>query len=332
MNRARYLRLFIFAIGMFFLLFYPFYVRNCLMEVLPYLVESKRVSEVVMQNIAINKLLIFNSLLIILFPISLLFIFLLGRFSIGERLFFRRNQVNPNSKKNFQLDKWYHMTRRFLGNDWFLHMYSAIEKGNLVPKKSALTFVSPAANKGIYEKFLYDDLKQKGISIKFVIADIDEIQNHAVKDINDENLRFFQEKEALKIEEYLLEAGEAKADMIFDIKGSIWYSLRSDIEQNILFEKFYKVLSDDGLIIIDNSKKSFLSFCIYYLFGHVSWHMETSTGFLLNKNKKRNSKFKEYIDSHFEQNELSFQNDFGDLFDIIVLKKKHCNIKNQKNR
>lgn len=322
MNRARYLRLFIFAIGMFFLLFYPFYVHNSLMEVLPYLVESKHVSEVVMQIIAINKLVIFFSLLIILFPISLLYIFCLGRFSIGERLLFRRNQVNPNSKKNFQLEKWYDMTRRFLGNDWFVHMYSAIEKGNLVPKKSALTFVSPAANKGIYEKFLYDDLKQKGISIKFVIADIDKIQNHAVKGINDENLRFFEGKEALKIEEYLLEAGEAKADVIFDIKGSIWYSLRSDIEKNILFEKFYRVLSDDGLIIIDNSKKSFLSFCIYYLFGHVSWHVETSTGFLLNRNKKRNSKFKAYIDSHFEQNELRFQNDFGDLFDIIVLKKK----------
>lgn len=322
MNRARYIRLFAFVIIILFLIFYPFYIRNCLMEILPYLVESKGLSEVVMQNIAINNLLIFSSFLIILFPISLLYIFWLGRFSIGERLLFRRNQVNPNSKKNFQLDKWYDMTRRFLGNDWFVHMYRAIEKGNLVPKKSALTFVSPAANKGIYEKFLFDDLKQKGVSIKFIIADIDEIQNHAVKDINDENLRFFRGKEALKIEEYLLEAGETKADVIFDIKGSIWYSLRSDVEQNILFEKFYKVLSDDGLIIIDNSKKSFLSFCIYYLFGHVSWYVETSTGFLLNKSKKKNSKFKAYIDSHFEQNEMRFQNDFGDLFDIIVLKKK----------
>ncbi|MBV7271415.1 hypothetical protein I6U48_00575 [Clostridium sp. PL3] len=88
--------------------------------------------------------------------------------------------------------------------------------------------MSPAVNKGIYEKFLYDDLKQKGISIKFVIADIDEIENHAAKGINDENLRFFLGKEALKIGEYLLEAGETKADVIFDIKGSLWYSLRSE--------------------------------------------------------------------------------------------------------
>lgn len=324
MNRARYLRLFVFAIAILFLLFYPLYVRNCLLEVLPYLVESNHMAEVVMQNIAVNNLLIFNSLLIILFPISLLYIFLLGRFSIGERLLFRRNQVNLNSKKNFQLDKWYDTTRRFLGNDWFVHMYSAIEKENFVPKKSGLTFVSPAANKGIYEKFLYDALKQKGISIKFVIADIDEIENHAAKDINDENLRFFLGKEALKIGEYLLEVGETKADVIFDIKGSLWYSFRSDIDQKVLFEKFYSVLNDDGLIIIDNSKRRFLPFCIYYLFGYVSWYVETSTGFLLNKNKKKNSKFKAYIDSHFEQKELSFQNEFGDLFGIIVLKKKHC--------
>ncbi|WP_161797129.1 hypothetical protein [Clostridium cylindrosporum] len=183
--------------------------------------------------------------------------------------------------------------------------------------------MSPAANKGVYEKFLYDYLKQKGISIKFVIADIDEIENHAAKEINDENLRIFHGKEALKIGEYLLEVGETKADVIFDVKGSLWYSLRSDIDQRILFKKFYSVLKDDGLIIIDNSKKSFLSFCIYYLFGYVSWYAETSTGFLLNKNKKKNRKFKEYIDSHFEQKELSFQNEFGDLFGIIVLKKKH---------
>lgn len=322
MNRARYLRLFVFALAILFLLFYPFYVRNCLLEVLPYLVESNRMSEVVMKNIAVNNLLIFNSLLIILFPISVLCIFFLGRSSIGERLLFRRNQVNLNSKKNFQLDNWYDMTRKFLGNDWFVHMYSAIEKENFISKKSGLTFVSPAANRGVYEKFLYDNLKQKGTSIKFVIADIDEIENHAAKDINDENLRLFLGKEALKIEEYLLEAGERNADAIFDIKGSLWYSLRSDIDQKVLFHKFYSVLKGDGIIIIDNSKRSFLSFCIYYLFGQVSWYVETSTGFLLNKNKKKNREFKEYIDSHFEQKELSFQNEFGDLFDIIVLKKK----------
>lgn len=323
MNGPRYLRLFVFTFAILVLLFYPFYVRNCLLEVLPYLAKSNPMSEVVMQNIAVNNLLIFNSLLIILFPISVLYIFWLGRFSIGERLLFRRNQVNPNSKKNFQLDKWYDTTRRFLGNDWFVHMYNAMEKENFIPKKPELTFVSPAANKGVYEKFLYDALKQKGISIKFVIADIDEIENHAAKDINDENLRVFLGKEALKIGEYLLEVGETKADVIFDIKGSLWYSLRSDIDQKILFEKFYSVLNHDGLIIIDNSKKHFLSFCSYYLFGHVSWYVETSTGFLLNKKKKKNSKFKAYIDSHFEQKELSFQNEFGDLFSIIVLKKKH---------
>lgn len=279
-------------------------------------------SEMVMKNIAVNKLLIFNSLLIILFPISVLYIFWLGRFSVGERLFFRRNQVNPNSKENFQLYEWYDMTRRFLGNDWFVHMYSAVEKENIIKKKSRLTFVSPAANKGVYEKFLYDALKHRGMSVKFIIADIDKIENHAVKDIKDENLRVFLGKEALKIGEYLAEAGETKADIIFDIKGSLWYSLRSDIDQKILFHKFYSVLDEDGLIIIDNSKKRFLSFLIYYLFGRVSWYVETSTGFLLNKKKKKDRKFKEYIESHFEQKELNFQNEFGDSFGIIILKKK----------
>lgn len=322
MNRTRYLRLFIFTFLILVLLFYPLYVRNCLFEVLPYLAESKRMSEMVMKNIAVNKLLIFNSLLIILFPLSVLYIFWLGRFSIGERLLFRRNQVNPNSKKNFQLYEWYDMTRRFLGNDWFVHMYRSIEKANFVPKKSRLTFVSPAANKGVYEKFLYDALKQRGMSVKFIIADIDKIENHAAKDIKDENLMVFIGKEALKIGEYLVEAGETKADVIFDIKGSLWYSLRSDSDQKVLFDKFYSVLNDKGLIIIDNSKKRFLSFLIYYLFGRVSWYVETSTGFLLNTKKKKDRKFKEYIDSHFEQKELNFQNEFGDSFGIIVLKKK----------
>lgn len=322
MNPTRYLRLFVFSFLILVLLFYPLYVRDCLLEVLPYLVESNPVSEMVMKNIAVNKLLIFNSLLIILFPISVLYIFWLGKFSIGERLFYRRNQVNPNSKENFQLYEWYDMTRRFLGNDWFVHMYSAMEKEKFIPKKSRLTFVSPAANKGVYEKYLYDNLKQKGISIKFIIADIDKIKNHAAKGIKDENLRVFLGKEALKIEEYLIEAGETKADVIFDIKGSLWYALRSDIDQKVLFEKFYNVLNDDGLIIIDNSKKRFLSFLIYYLFGRVSWYVETSTGFLLNNKKKKDSQFKAYIDSHFETKELSFENEFGDPFGIIALKKK----------
>lgn len=322
MNRSRYLRMFVFVFAILLSLFYPIYVRTHLLETLPNIVSPKHLSEVLLKSIAVNNLLIFNNLLVILFPISIFYIYLLGRFSIGERLFFKRNQVNPNSKKNFQLEKWYDTTRRFLGNDWFVHIYRAMKNENLVPQKSSLTFVSPAANKGVYEKFLYDYLKQEGIPIKFAIADIDEIENHAVKNINDENLRFFPGKEALRIGDYLLEIGETKTDVIFDIKGSLWYSFRSDIDQVKLLETFYSVLNDDGIIIIDNSKKRFLSFCIYYLFGYVSWYVETSTGFLLNNNKKKNKKFKAYMDSHFEQKELSFQNDFKDVFNVILLKKK----------
>ena len=77
MNRARYVRLLIFAFAMLLLLFYPFYVRHTLLEVLPDLASSNRMSETVMKSMAVNHLLIFNSLLIILFPISLLYIFLL---------------------------------------------------------------------------------------------------------------------------------------------------------------------------------------------------------------------------------------------------------------
>jgi hypothetical protein len=135
-------------------------------------------------------------------------------------------------------------------------------------------------------------------------------------------LRYVSGKEALKIGEYLSEIKESKADVIFDIKGSLWYSFRSDMDKKILFEKFHSVLNDDGFVVIDNSKRRFLSFCIYYLFGTVSWFVETSTGFLLNRRKKKDRKFKEYMDSRFEQVELKFRNEFGDLFDMIVLRKR----------
>lgn len=322
MNRVRKVRLSIFVIAMLLLLSYPFYVRHNLSEMMGSLSSENQLSNVVIQNMLMNDLLIFISLVIILFPFSVFYIFLMGRFSVGERLLFRRNQVHSNTKNNFLLDDWYNATRRFLGNDWFVHMHQAMEAAKLIPKKTSGTYISPAANRGIYEKVLYNDLKSKGHFIKFIMADIDEIENNAVKNRDDENLIFFTGKEAMKIDEYLLEAGEMQADIIFDIKGSLWYTFRSDMDPSILLEKFYNVLCNEGVIVLDHSKRRFLSFCIYYVFGHVSWYVETSTGFLLNKNKKRHKTFRRFMDNHFEQKELSFQNEFGDVFDILVLKKK----------
>ncbi len=322
MNRSRVIRLFIFVVTILFALWYPLYVRNYLLELTPYLPASGPVTEVFQRNLAVNKLLIFNSLLVVLFPMSVLFIYLLGRYSVGERLFFRRNQVDPTSKKNFQLHQWYDKTRRYLGNDWFIHMFDAIRAEGLLPKVEGLTIVSPAANRGVYEKHLYDHLKGAGLHPKFVIADIDEIENHAVKDQSDKALRYVPGEEALRIGSYLSKVEESRADLIFDIKGSIWYSFRSDGDRQALFAEFHKTLNEGGVVVIDNSKKRFLAFCIYYLFGQVTWYVETSTGFLLNKNMKRDRAFKDYMEKRFERKELRFLNEFGDPFDIMVLKKK----------
>lgn len=324
MNKARYIRLIIFSLSIVLLLLYPLYVRNYILQFINNNNSPENIEKCISVNTEINKILIFNSLLIIIFPLSVLYIFLIGRYSVSEKLLFKRNQVDSNSKSNFQLDTWYNLTRRFLGNEWFVNMYRAIEKEKLVPNNKLITLVSPAANKGVYEKYLYDHLKKQNKVEKFIIADIDQIDNNIEID-KDDKLNFIYGREALKIDDYITKVGIEKVDLIFDIKGSLWYSFRSDGDKEILLKKFHSVLNNDGIIIIDNSKKRFLPFLIYYLFGKVSWYVETSTGFLINRAMNRSKEFRSFIQSHFSQKEVSFVNEYGDLFEIIVLRKRNEN-------
>lgn len=322
MNRSRRLRFVIFIITVIIALVYPFYVRQYLLGGLAYVGLTGPLADAFQAQLALNTGVIFCALMVILFPASVLVIYLFGRVSVGERLFFRRNQVQSGSTKNFQLEKWYDLTRRYLGNTWFVHLYEGLEQSMLIPNPQKVTFVSPAANRGVYEKTLFEALRDQGVEVRGIIADIDILEKTAVPQGYDPGLTYVAGREALEIKAYLKAQDLETTDLIFDIKGSLWYAFRSDGSKTALFERFYDVLSPSGLIVVDHSKKRFSAFCIYYLFGIVSWYVETSTGDLLKRQMKRDKAFKAFIEARFDLKPQTFVNEFGDRFEVMVLKKK----------
>ncbi len=299
MNKARLTRLMIFILSFFYLLVISFFVDGVLWKLSPFSEALYAKPNLILLGIVLSSFGQFFSLIIVLYFISIVFVYWFGKTHI---------------------EKNYDETRRFLGNDWLIYLFNALRDENLfLAGKSSFTFISPAANRGIYEKHLYEYIKKESMFAKFLVADHEEIKGHIWGD--DVGLRYIC-REPMSIGEYISEINEKYVDAIFDIKGSLWNSLRDGGKKVELLEKFYSVLNNRGFIVVDNSKRSFLAFAIFYLFGQASWFAGESTGRLLNKNLKRDREFGSYYYSHFEQHELTFINDFGKPFDILVLKKK----------
>lgn len=111
-----------------------------------------------------------------------------------------------------------------------------------------LILISPSGNKGKYEK----DLASKFPQSKFVVTDYEIPFNHEQSQNNFMYLN--TENNALDIKEYLSEIGIDKVDVIWDIKGALWYSANPKVDKNMLMnllKAYYSVLSNNGSIVID---------------------------------------------------------------------------------
>lgn len=246
-------------------------------------------------------------------------------------------------------ESWYKETIKWMGVDWMSRAAAILLKEGMI-SKSKVVMASPSANVGMYEKELFNYLCDERVKATLVASDLEEI-NHSERSFNRGHSKYIYvngKNNALAIKDTLVKAGiEEKLDVIWDIKGCLWYSFppffltkKARIKITNAFDKYLEVLKDNGIIVIDNISTSvpqlILYYILYMLIGRFG-NGEQSTYQKLRKNLKRENTYcrifknktralTDYLNKHFEVHFYEFINKNNKKISFVCLKKKSYSI------
>lgn len=157
--------------------------------------------------------------------------------------------MSDNYKNGGNLELWYNYTKDYvLSDDYLIYVLQALPQ-NYLKNKIQLNILSIGANDAIYEEKLLNYIKNK-LSIQCCMFVYDK-----QIDIRNRNTNDFRVLDNNKYEKL-----NSKFDIIFDLRSSIWYSgeykfFLSGFSYNKLIKKYLELLNEDGILLIDNSKK-----------------------------------------------------------------------------
>lgn len=163
--------------------------------------------------------------------------------------------------KNDKLRNWYDSTYQLTGAEWLkvglkkiIEQYEHTEQGIYIR--------SVAANKGRYEKEVFNYLKSEQLNIEFLLSDL-EAEEFDDKEDDMEGFKYIPSNmDAKNI--------DGQVDIILDIKGALWYANNITLTKRALEKKkeliellnaYYRSLkNNDSLLVYDMTKnKNFIS-------------------------------------------------------------------------
>lgn len=224
---------------------------------------------------------------------------------------------------------WYNYTLKLMKTKWIIEAFNKMNEKGLFSTFSNLIFVSPSANKGVYEKVLYNHLKETK-SIRFLISDIGKISNHEQsEECGESSYTYVESRDALSISTLLSEFKLSRCNVIWDFKGALWYSMKGKDIANTqelieLLEAYKSCLDEKGILVIDDVRVKFINLRvnINLFFGIKTGFMERSTYSKLRDfiESSATNEVKEYIKSNF--NEYRFESDSNKKIAIVAFQKK----------
>lgn len=238
--------------------------------------------------------------------------------------------------KGGMLYDWYDYVLSCKGASWLNGIFEQLQEKGLIKYSEKLVFISPSANKGIYEKSLFKYVSQKHIPNKFIVTDLSLIDNHEENETNSsgEYIYLYEQNNAKDIQNTLQKAGEQKANIIFDSIGCLWYikeliphkKLQCMSEMIEVLAIYSNALDKDGLIIIDNEPKNIFETLIRE-FNCFNKHLKFgagpySTGQYFEKLSKKYPHFRNYINDNFDKYTFDTKGKRGRNVYVMVLKKK----------
>lgn len=212
----------------------------------------------------------------------------------------RKNNVNKSYERNGTLEDWYDIRVDQLGTKWCLDVSKSLMKHFTL--KDRISFLSPTANKGIYEDAIFEAIARDK-TISMTISDFADIKDYVTdKSIYSSELRYHPRKNAL---DYL--QSNEKYDVLFDMKGAAWHFGKNLEQLNNLLVTYHHILEDDGLLIFDDEAKdaSSLKLFLHMLKQSLLFQQsekEPSTIQRIRSNKRCNLLLNQY----FQQNDVIY--------------------------
>lgn len=189
------------------------------------------------------------------------------------------------------LGDWFDKTYQYLTRvGWVSVQWKVLEQ--LLPDPNYLKFCSPTANKGLIEEELAKLAKDSVSKCKFVVSDRLSLPK-VVNSVEGVDYRYCRGVNAENIRTMLEGVGLEGVDVIWDIRGWLWYCAdkkRKEHELEAAFDTYSNVLNKGGLIVVDAAEvavvRRVLNNKIYKLFNKVKGFAEVSTYDQLKKNRK----------------------------------------------
>jgi hypothetical protein len=234
-------------------------------------------------------------------------------------MFFSWYQRGNYDEDNEFYKTWYEKTKNLVGEDWFIRVFKELKFD-----KTDLNIISVSAYRAEYENVLYKYLVKGNKNVKFDCCDISPKKFNSSNDGKSSFIYNSKSIDAIDLKEHYKD----KYDIVFDIKGALWYSVFKNRFMDYL--KVYKeILSEDGVIIIDSSRQKYSSVLInnivFSYFKKLIGIVESSTTNKLKSLKMlrpdRYNEIKKYIDSHFYSIDIKMKNNNTDT-SVMILKPK----------
>lgn len=229
-----------------------------------------------------------------------IFAIIYATYLITDR-YLHKNEKDPYHPEIGSKRTWYDLNYEFNKKIKWTERVDALLKLNGIHLSEKEVVLSPSGNKGKYEK----DLSKKYPNTRFYTTDFSLISNHEPSE--DNFIYLDQSNDAFDISTYTKQYNIKKIDVIWDIKGAIWYYPHND-DLTILLTEYYNVLSDNGIIVIDVYK--------FNIFKNVLSE-------LINSKKTR---YYYHEESTYSRIRGNLNNKILQMFDIRLLEDGLCSI------
>ena len=191
-----------------------------------------------------------------------------------------RNEYEPGNS----LYGWYENNYQYMGNRWTEKLYDVLKDNKLINLvDESFVFCSPTANRGTYEKELFELVNNDRNNNKYIVCDLAVLPNVETDlSVGSNVYSYHKGIDANYIDCFLDKLGYSNVNILYDYKGCIWHKLDKKKHKKLIdiFRVYHSVLKPGGTLIIDNnhSKNMLINNLVWTLFTKIIGFCEDSTG------------------------------------------------------
>lgn len=207
--------------------------------------------------------------------------------------------ISCDYERGGRLGKWSRATSKYMSKiGWLNRISQNLISSGLLPVRDNLIIAAPTANAGNRENHLGEYIAAAcNNKVTVFASDLARLKDHApTSRSNSLDFIYTEGVDAKNLDRLLEDNGQSEVDVIWDIKGYLWYSKNK--EQTL--KGYYDLLSPGGIIILEAHKNNlfliFINDLFLQVFGKIISYVEDSTYFKITKIYQKSSALQELFD------------------------------------